>query len=362
MITVSLCMIVKNEEETLGRILSQVKDVADEIIIVDTGSTDNTKAIAKEFTPLVYDYLWQDDFAAARNYSFSLATMDYLMWLDADDVITDQAREQFLKLKETLDPATDMVMLPYQTAFDAQGNPVFSYYRERLIKNHAGFVWEGEVHEAITPRGNVIYGEAPVAHQKVKAPDTDRNLRIFENLIAKGKTLSPRHQFYYGRECFYHGQYEKAAGILEKFLLQPAGWIENKIETCKQLSSCYQQLNREEDALQTLFRSFVFDTPRAEICCEIGNYFFRKEQYEPSIFWYQLALTRPRDDKRGGFVLPDCYRLIPYLQLCVCYDRLGQKEQAYGYHLLAQKENPEHPSVLQNQAYFEKQQKQQSQH
>lgn len=77
MITISLCMIVKNEEDVLARCLESVKDVVDEIIIVDTGSTDKTKTIAKEFTDKVYDFKWVNHFAKARNFAFSKAKMDY---------------------------------------------------------------------------------------------------------------------------------------------------------------------------------------------------------------------------------------------------------------------------------------------
>ena len=84
MISISLCMIVKNEEEVLARCLDSLKGLMDEIIIVDTGSTDNTKEIARKYTDLVYDFSWCDDFAAARNFSFSKATKDYIYAPDAD--------------------------------------------------------------------------------------------------------------------------------------------------------------------------------------------------------------------------------------------------------------------------------------
>ena len=69
--TISLCMIVKNEERVLARCLDSVADLVDEIIIVDTGSTDATKEIAARYTEKIYDFVWQDHFAAARNFSFS---------------------------------------------------------------------------------------------------------------------------------------------------------------------------------------------------------------------------------------------------------------------------------------------------
>ena len=102
MITISLCMIVKNEEEVIGRCLECVKDIVDEIIIVDTGSTDSTKEIVSKYTDMVYDFEWIDDFSAARNFSFSKASKDYTMWLDADDIILEADREKLLKIKESL--------------------------------------------------------------------------------------------------------------------------------------------------------------------------------------------------------------------------------------------------------------------
>jgi len=113
MVTFSLCMIVKDEEPVLARCIQSVHGIFDEIIIVDTGSTDNTKQIARQFTKRIYNFEWVDDFAKARNFSFSKSTKDFIMWLDADDIITDENREKILQLKNTLDPNTDMVTMKY---------------------------------------------------------------------------------------------------------------------------------------------------------------------------------------------------------------------------------------------------------
>ena len=126
MITISLCMIVKNEEDVLARCLESAKPAVEEIILVDTGSTDRTKEIARSFTDKIYDFAWIDDFSAARNFSFSKASMDYCMWLDADDVLLPADREALLRLKETLSPSVDVVMMKYHTEFDETGKPTFS--------------------------------------------------------------------------------------------------------------------------------------------------------------------------------------------------------------------------------------------
>ena len=71
------------------------------------------------------------DFSAARNYSFSRAQMDYCMWLDADDVVTEENNRKLLELKKSMNPSVDVVMAKYAVSEDKKGNPLFSYYRER---------------------------------------------------------------------------------------------------------------------------------------------------------------------------------------------------------------------------------------
>ena len=323
MITISLCMIVKNEEDVLKRCLESVCDTVDEIIIVDTGSTDSTKEIAGSFTENVYDFKWVDDFAAARNFSFSKATMQYCMWLDADDVLLEEDRKKLLLLKETLEPNTAVVMLPYHTGFDENGNITFSYYRERILKNHMGFVWQGAVHEAISPSGEIYYGNVAITHQKLHPSDPDRNLKIFEKLLSEGKTLEPRQQFYYARELYYHARYEEAITILRSFLEEGLGWIENHIDACKLLAQCYQLSGKKSEAFTALFRSFVYDTPRAEICCEIGRLMMEAGMDKQAIYWYECALCAQKPAYTGAFIEEDCYGYIPCIQLCVLQYRMG---------------------------------------
>lgn len=354
MITISLCMIVKNEENVLARILEPMKNIADEIIIVDTGSTDRTKEIANTFTPLVFDFPWNQDFAAARNFAAAKTTMDFWMWLDADDVITPKNQAALLHLKETVSPDTDMVMMNYITDFDEDGNPSFSFYRERLIKNHQGTRWSGKVHEAIPLSGNILYAPIEIEHRKESVREPDRNLNIYENMIQNNEVLEPRHQFYYARELYYHARYQQAITAFKKFLKHPGGWSENKIDACLLLSRCCEQTGQEKEGLRFLFESFFYDIPRAEICCEIGRLMIQKQQYAQAVYWYQQALSdRPREHS-GAFIQKDCYGYIPYIQLCVCYDRLGQFGDAYRCHRLSMDLKPDSDAVLYNQQYFER--------
>ena len=353
MVSVSLCMIVKNEEDVLARCLDSVSHLVDEIVIVDTGSTDRTKEIAARYTDLIFDFPWRDDFAAARNESFSRASMDYCMWLDADDVLLEEDQKAFLTLKETLAPSVSVVMAPYHTGFDGEGRVSFSYYRERLIKNRSGMRWAGAVHEAVTPVGEILYADFAVTHRKTRPSDPDRNLRIFQAQLNAGKKLDPRQQFYYGRELYYHRRWKEALEVLERFLEEGQGWVENNIDACCHCAYCHKELGHDQAALAALMRSFVYDRPRAEVCCDIGLWFFQKQSYRQAAYWYALALTCARDDRRGGFVSPDCYGYLPCIQLCVCSSRLGEQKRAETYNELAAFYKPDSPAVLHNRAFFQ---------
>jgi len=105
-ITISLCMIVRDAERTIARCLDSVKDAVDEIVVVDTGSADRTREIVSRYTDRIYDFPWIDDFAAARNFSFERATKDYILWLDADDYLDEENRDKLIKLKKTSIPAS----------------------------------------------------------------------------------------------------------------------------------------------------------------------------------------------------------------------------------------------------------------
>jgi glycosyltransferase involved in cell wall biosynthesis len=95
-----LTLIVRNDEKNLSTSLASAADLFDEIVVVDTGSTDRTVEIAREFGARVFDFVWVDDFAAARNAALARATGDYAFWLDADDVLDPPQRE---RLKALLD-------------------------------------------------------------------------------------------------------------------------------------------------------------------------------------------------------------------------------------------------------------------
>lgn len=350
--TISLCIIVKNEEDVLARCLTSAADLVDEIIIVDTGSTDRTKEIASGFTKHIYDFPWIDDFSAARNFSFSIATMDFCLWLDACDVLLENDRNTFRKLKEALTHNLSVVMMKYSRSLDEQDNHAFANYRERIVRNRAGMIWEGAVYEAIQPLGQVIHSECAVTCRKLRSSDPDRNLRIFEKQLKNGVALEPRQQFYFGLELYYHKRYEDALQVLKAFLDGGRGALENNIDACRHCAYCYYGLKQDGAALLSLFRTLELDLPRAKVCCDIGKHFLDRTRYAQAVFWYTLALSSKREDGHDGFTSPDCYGYLPCIQLCACYIQLGDSERAIRFNELAAGFKPDSEAAAHNRLFF----------
>lgn len=352
MVTISLCMIVKNEEDTLARCLVSVRDIVDEIIIVDTGSTDKTKEIAGLFTNQIYDFQWVNDFSVARNFSFSKATRDYIFWLDADDVLLDADRTKLKRLKETLDPSVDVVMMNYNYAFDDKGNVLLSHYRERLLKRSKNFRWSDPIHEFISFNGKVFNTDITVTHKKTHA-NNRRNITILEEMLAQGKEFSPRNMFYYAREKFNLGEYDDAIEYFNKHLDSENGLPADNITSCIHLAKAYRMKKDRKNMLKTLLRSFEYDIPKAEVCCLLGYYYKDGEDYTKAIFWFDLATKLEKPENRWGPLLHEYWGFVPCFELGVCYIKMGNIDEAIKYNNRAAEYKPDHPSVLQNKQLFE---------
>jgi glycosyltransferase involved in cell wall biosynthesis len=349
MLNLTIAMIVKNEEQVLERCLSSFAGLAEEVIIVDTGSTDRTIEIAQKFTDKIYHFDWVDDFSAARNYSFAQATCDYIMWLDADDVLDNSERLKFLELKSNFNPDIDVAMLKYNIHYDTAGNVTFCNYRERILKRALNFQWEEPVHEVISPRGNIQHFNVAISHRSVKTESSRRNLMIYE----KQEKLSPRGTFYYARELKTHSRFQEAIRYYDRFLKEGGGWQEDMITAYHDVCDLYNHLGQPELAVNYLFRSFHLVPPRSEACCKIGAYFLAKKDYQTAIYWYELALE-PKSHHEQGFFQSDYFHFIPTLQLCHIYDCLKNYHKSYTYHLAAKEQKPEDYSVKLNEAYFTK--------
>lgn len=148
--TVSLCMIVKNEEKYLAQCLSSVKDIVDEIIIVDTGSTDQTIMIAESFGAKIFHYQWTNDFSKARNFSLSKASCDWILLLDGDEVLDSKSKDLFIQfINES--PLDGCHFKLYNYIDSDMMNHYGIHFAFRLLRNNGNYHFVGAIHEQITP-------------------------------------------------------------------------------------------------------------------------------------------------------------------------------------------------------------------
>ena len=353
MITISLCLIVKNEEKVLARCLNSAKGAIDEIIIVDTGSTDATKSIAAEFTDKIYDFEWIDDFAVARNFAFSKANMEYILWLDADDVFMPQDLNALLQLKASLSCEVDVVSMPYYLSFDQQGRVTSQLRRNRLVRRARNYRWIGPVHEYLEVYGNVINSNIAVSHQPL-SHDSGRNLNIYEQRLLKGEQFSPRDLYYFANELKDHKLYNRAIEYYQRFLATNQGWVEDNIEACAKLADCFYILRDVDNQLKYIYQSFRYSTPRPDFCCRLGFHHLNNNQLEQAIFWYKLATELETPKHAWGMVNVSCQTWLPHLQLCVCYSRAGKYDLAYLHNEKAGEFVPEDPRIHYNRSYLKK--------
>lgn len=348
----SLCMIVRDEEERLGACLDSVKEAVDEIVIADTGSTDRTKEIASRYTDRILDVKWEDDFAAARNASMKAATKPFILWLDADDVLDPPEREKLIALKDRISEAVDAVMMPYHYAFSTDGRPALVFDRERIVRRAAGFLFEGAVHEAMSVSGNVIREDIIVRHTGSHGESSNRrNLAIYRRLLEQGRQMAARDWYYYARELKSAGEYEEAVDAFDRFLRMD-GWLENRLDAQIRKGECHLALGDREAAKASYLSAMAHGAPRAEALCAMGECLLNEGDLPAAAFWYRAALQcdLPRD--RRAFVFPDAYGYVPLMQLCVIYERLGDPVRASRMNEQALLLHPDDAHALSNRAYF----------
>lgn len=354
MAELSLCMIVKNEEECLAQCLESVRGIADEIVILDTGSTDGTREIARRYTDRVYDYGWEDDFSKARNASFSLASKPFILWLDADDVIDPREAEKLAALKEALDEDVDAVMMPYHYAFSPDGALALVFDRERIVRRAAGFAFSGVVHEAMAVGGHVIRADIAVRHTGRHGGESNRrNLAIYETFMARGGRMTARDQYYYARELRDAGAYARAEQAFAAYLEQD-GWTENRVDAYIRRGECLMALGMRQEAKTSFFAAAAEGAPRAETLCALGAFYLEEGALEAAALWYRAAMMCPMHPASGAFVAPDAYGYIPLMQLCVIYDRMGDRHMAAKMNEQALLLRPGDAAALANRAYFER--------
>ncbi|WP_242475811.1 glycosyltransferase [Bacillus cereus group sp. N6] len=328
MITISLCMIVKNEEHTLPHCLQSIGDLVDEIIIVDTGSTDQTIQIAKKWTSHVYEIPWAFHFSQARNASFQYASKDYIMWLDADDILQPSAQKKLQQLKQSLDPTIEAVSMKYniQTKVGIEQTQ-----RIRLVKREAGFQWEGIVHEDLQRKEPYTHfpSDIVITHTKTTQTSPQRNIELYQRAIEQEHIFSLQDHFHYARENLFQKDYRIAEQHFHMCLAFEELSQESRMTVYHQLATCYGLTNQIEKEQEITLQALSLDMPYPPFSCRMGEHFLRQGNIEAAIFWYTTAYQQ-KPSLRYAWMLNQTafYTWVPHQQLAHCYEQLGDHKKA----------------------------------
>lgn len=328
MITITACMIVKNEEAILNRCLDSFKDIVDEIVIVDTGSTDRTKEIALQYTDKIYDFEWINDFAAARNYSFSKATMDYIYVADADEVIDEENRQRFHLLKEAMLPEIDIVQMYYTNQL--QYGTTYNYdkeYRPKLFRRLRQFTWQDPIHETVKLEPVIYDSEIEIIHKPVTS-HAQRDFANFFKVMENGDRLSSKLVHMLAKELFIAGD-EKDFMKAYPYFLDMQEDSTRSAEELVYIACVLAHVARIQDNSYLLMKvalKNIASTPCSEICYELGEYYYSKEDYTEAIIWFYNAAYETECQLNihyGGD--------MPLSRLSDCYWKLGDTEQMKRY-------------------------------
>jgi tetratricopeptide (TPR) repeat protein len=260
--TVSLCIIAKNEEANIGACLDSVRGLFDEIIVLDTGSTDRTKEIAREYGAKVFDFQWIDDFAAARNACIEHASGDFIFWLDADDRLDEVNREKLRHLLASL-PDGNVAYSMKCLCLAAPGQPATVVDHVRLFRRDPRIRWRYRIHEQILGAireagGQVLHSDIVITHTgyadpALRAAKLQRDLRLLEMEYAE-QPHDPFTLFNLGQTFAEMRQFDRAEALIQESLERshPSDSIVRKLYVL--LCNCRLAQGKAELALQTCLK------------------------------------------------------------------------------------------------------------
>ena len=379
---VSVCFIVRNDADSglLEECFASVRPHVEEIVIVDTGSTDNTPEIAKRYADIfeVFTECNEDqengpiaDFSKARNRSFDLATQPWVMWMDSDDLLA--GGENLAKLVEigNLNKGDRdwCYLFPYEYVYDPTGKCVCLHYRERLLSRRSAMRWVNPVHEVLIPTDDARLHLIPCddvvfKHQRQrskKAQEGGRNLRILQKLVEKEGSDDARQFYYLGLEYANAGNLPKATEWLSRYV-GVSGWDDEKTMAALKLSEIAYAQKHYQEGIVWAFRAVETRESWGEGYFALARGFFHlavtgvadvRRNWEKCAHFSRMGLALP-PTRTMLFVNPQERALDVHVYLTMALSQLGDARGALTHANEAFKVTPEDPNLVYNKRVFEK--------
>lgn len=316
--TITLAMIVKDEEKWLAETLASAKDHVDQIVVVDTGSKDKTKEIARSFGAEIHDFVWIDDFAAARNFAFSKATGDFVFWLDADDHFDPVAGKTLKEFAAGLAANVGGVMMEYFYAFDEAGNCVALHKKLRLVRNDNSFTWKGRIHEDLIPTGATDIRTTEDFRVLHRADETrihassERNVKVAEAEYQE-KKHDPRAVFNLASTYMGLRRWNDA---IKKYLeyVPMSGWDEEIYVAWCRVGQCLLELNQVDEAKNMYLRAVKVRPQYADAYRGLAHCSINEGKLDQAEEYYRMTLQKTKPESVIVWS-PFDYEVAPYYEL-----------------------------------------------
>lgn len=329
----ALIMIVRDEAGRLAACLESVRHAVDEIVIVDTGSTDDTLSIARQYTQKIYTYQWQNDFSAARNFAIEQTTCEWVLSLDADEFVQNAA-----DLRTSISGSSfSSYCLPLCALKNADSMLEYDRFMVlRLFRRHLRF--SGFIHEFIKVDPPLTIGqlEQPVIwHTPVSATERrqrrKRNLSLLNKAVEKNNS-DPCLPYYLGTEWLGLGHIDRAVGFfreaLSRLTPQQASFLTPVI---RHLISCYKNTGRLDEALCLCLEQSQQYPEYCDLFFDGGVLFELKQEYTIALKWFQAAANL-NDPPLSFFHTDGTNSYLAYYHLGHCAEKLGLYQEAQHYY------------------------------
>jgi glycosyltransferase involved in cell wall biosynthesis/Tfp pilus assembly protein PilF len=256
--TVSLCIIAKDEEHHLGQCLASAVDLVDQVVVVDTGSTDRTREVARQHGAIVVDFPWVDSFAAARNESIRHATGDWIFWVDCDEYLDEANRQRLRELFAGLRDENLAYVMRQFSKLEVATHAAAQVDQVRLFRNRPDIRWEYRVHEQIllsvrrsggdVRHTGIVIDHVGFSEPATQGPKVDRNLRLLEMELAERPNDSFV-LFNLGAVKLTQGMAAEALGLFRRSLAcaKPGDVLVRKLHAL--ITRAYTEMGQPDQAL-----------------------------------------------------------------------------------------------------------------
>jgi glycosyltransferase involved in cell wall biosynthesis len=352
LVTISLCLIAKDEEAFLARCLESARAYVDEIIVVDTGSTDRTVEIARRFGAKVFFYAWDGSFATARNVALDHATSEWILSLDADEVLEPTAGSRLREIVSEPSPRLRAYGILIRNLHDREDvELVYNSFSKRLFPRHPRIRWTRTIHKQITHLdgdGALDYvqtDEIALTHfGYLQDPWTRKGKKLRNaDMLLQAIAADPTDPFNYynmGQEHYSNRDYPTALGYFEQAIQRARGWtrIPSYLAYAYALAAGACVETRELDKGIAVGEEGASIFEYADLFCNLGSCYLLKGSYERAAHYYERAhaLNRNKTIFSGDagsvtwrpmqslgdayFLQGDPVRALDYFSRAIAYD------------------------------------------